>query len=174
MRPARNIRVGGARVPSPTIPHGEVRRPRVWRVGDGVGGHGETGLDGSSRSRDWWQSNRKEVHQKHSITPPFFTLTNSAERVIQYWYDILVFIGTFVLWIEFRLSVRCLPLWINFFLHACRISYPSLGLACLPHCRTPGQGATQISGESCTRCHNVRPTRSKERIFPKCLNYDPS
>ena len=125
-------------------------------------------LDGSSRSRDWWQSNRKEVHQKHSITPPFFTLTNSAERVIQYWYDILVFIGTFVLWIEFRLSVRCLPLWINFFLHACRISYPSLGLACLPHCRTSGQGGTQISGESCTRCHNVRPTRSKERRFPKC------
>ena len=126
------------------------------------------GLDGSSRSRDWWQSNRKEVHQKHSITPHFFTLTKSAELVIQYWYDILVFIGTFVLWIEFRLSVRCLPLWINFFLHACRISYPSLGLACLPHCRTSGQGATQISGESCTRCHNVRPTRSKERRFPKC------
>ena len=47
-----------------------------------------TYLDGSSRSRDWWQSNRKEVHQKHSITPPFFTLTNLAERVIQYWYDI--------------------------------------------------------------------------------------
>ena len=41
-------------------------------------------LDGSSRSRDRWQSNRKEVHQKHSITPPFFTLTKSAERVIQY------------------------------------------------------------------------------------------
>ena len=67
-------------------------------------------LDGSSRSRDWWQSNRKEVHQKHSITPPFFTLTNSAERVIQYWYDILVFIGTFDLQIEFRLSECLVPL----------------------------------------------------------------
>ena len=57
---------------------GEAVKRGVWKIDSGVEALNKmvdpkNVLDGSSRSRDWWQSNRKEVHQKHSITPPFLT-----------------------------------------------------------------------------------------------------
>ena len=45
-------------------------------------------LDGLTRSRDWWQSDQKEVHQKPTFRPPFFPCTNSAQCILQYWSGI--------------------------------------------------------------------------------------
>ena len=64
-------------------------------------------------------------------------------------------------------SAVLLCLYVQNFLHSIRTGI-------FTHRKTSDPAATQLSGESCTRCHTVRPGRSKERIFPPCLNYDPT